>query len=1094
MNFRMNPEIATAFIDETKSYFLQILDGLRKWASGDAEALEEPRRLLHTIKGSASMVGLPALAHTSLLFEETVKAAATAPATPGDVRPELIWRALRSFDTYVEGIGNNERRNGELETAIRCLRRVRREAEEGDAEAIQMILEKETGGASTPAAAPVVADAGQMPSEDLLVNFRQEAEDLLLMIGRSLRMLQAKPDDKGILHALRRGVHSLKGAAQSVGQNALAELTHRLEDLLDAMIAGSVAQTAPVTRLVYSAFDTISDLVGGDIDEPAGWERVAILRDSFASLHAEESADGTQELEAEVPDVVPPEFLEVFRPEADEHVTAIASGLRELALHAGDKSALQDVRRAVHTLKGAAGVIGLMKVNSLAHRMEDLLDAVWDGSKPLTAAHQQLLFATSDVLTDLIGEPAKQGEALARRLDLLRAYDALEREMAGVQTLQKRDKAAGGDPGVSIDLSTMPEDNAARPEARPHTSRYVRVPIERLDEMVRLVSELVVSRSTFEQHLGAYRHGVDELRLSLSRIQRLSHRFDTDFQVQALLNGIGAHSGPVANTAGPDKRAEFDTLEFDRYTDLHLVSRDLGETTSDISVGVSQLAHVAGDFDSYVSRLGRLTSDVQDRLMRMRMVPVANLATRLHRTVRVTSEMLGKPVDLILEGEEIETDKTSLEELAGPLEHLLRNAIDHGLETERERLSAGKTGRGQVKVKAYYAGTQVVLEVTDDGRGIDGNAVRRRAVEAGLIGDADAAKLEEEEVYDFLFEPGFSTAAEISEISGRGVGLDVVKTAVQKLKGNIKITSHRGLGTAFHLRLPMSLAILRVLMVKTRGEVYAVPLANVSRILRLESGQLERLGNRQILRLGGRVMPAVRLEEVLGGRARGEEENEELNPRQPVLIVDNGGEQAAILVDELLLAREVVVKTLGSLVRKVRGVTGATILGDGGIVLIVNTGELFEAQRGGHSTHGRAVTMRRPRQARLSGYDVLVVDDSVSVRRVLTNLFQNQGWRPVAARDGMEALEILQAGRRVDAVLLDMEMPRMDGYELLTLLRGQAQFASLPVVMLTSRAAEKHRKKAFELGATDFLVKPYQDEALLAVIRRVVARAEAVAV
>ena len=1078
MIFKLNPEIAAAFIDECKSYFLQFLTGLRRWAGGDAGALEEPRRLVHTIKGSASMVGLPALAHTALLFEETLKSACVTPAVAGDQRPELIWRVLRSLDTYVEGIGTGERRKGELEAAILCLRRIQKEPEAGDAEVLRQILAKEDVIERQPEPTPLPAEV----SEDLIGNFRQEAEDLLLAIGRSLRMLQTQPDDKNTLHALRRGVHTLKGASQSVGQNALIEVTHRLEDLLDGLISGTVAHTAAVSRLIFSAFDTISDLVSGELGDASDSDRLDRLRSSFAAIAPTATAVAAKVEEADVADVVPPEFLEVFRPEADEHLTTIAAGLREIAANPGDKTTLQDVRRAVHTLKGAAGVIGLMKVNSLAHRMEDLLDGAWDGSVTLDGEHQQLLFATADVLTDLICDPSRHEAALARRRELMRQYDG-KPETAASQT----PVATVAAPGASIDLTEMKTEPAARQEARPDTSRYVRVPIERLDEMVRLVSELVVSRSTFEQHLDSYRHDVDELRLSLSRMQRLNHRFDSDFQIQALFGGKGPMRG---NGVASDKRAEFDTLEFDRYTDLHLVSRDLGETTSDISVGVSQLSHIAGDFESYVNRLGRLTSDVQDRLMRMRMVPVANLATRLHRTVRVTADRLGKPVNLILEGEDIETDKTSLEELAGPLEHLLRNAIDHGIEPEAVRLAVGKSSAGNVTVRALYAGTLVVLEVSDDGRGVEVEAVRRRAVAAGLISENDSEKLDESEIFDFLFEPGFSTATEVTEISGRGVGLDVVRAAVQKLKGTVKVTSTRGAGTTFQLRLPMSLAILRVLMVKARGEVYAVPLANVSRILRLESGQLERMGNRQILRLDGQVMPAIRLAEVLGAKT---EEAEELNPRQPVLIVDVGGERAAILVDELLLAREVVVKTLGSLVRKVRGVTGATILGDGGIVLIVNTSELFEAQRTGHG-NGRTTALRRARQIRQLGYDVLVVDDSVSVRRVLTNLFQHQGWRPVAARDGMEALEVLQSGRKIDVVLLDMEMPRMDGYELLTLLRGQAQFAGLPVIMLTSRAADKHRQKAFDLGATEFLVKPYQDEALIAVVNRVVAaRPEAMA-
>jgi chemosensory pili system protein ChpA (sensor histidine kinase/response regulator) len=272
-------------------------------------------------------------------------------------------------------------------------------------------------------------------------------------------------------------------------------------------------------------------------------------------------------------------------------------------------------------------------------------------------------------------------------------------------------------------------------------------------------------------------------------------------------------------------------------------------------------------------------------------------------------------------------------------------------------------------------------------------------------------------------------------------------------------------------------------MVKARNEIYAVPLGAVTRILRLEEGQLEKVGHQQVLRLEKQVLPAIRLDEALGGSPPKEAPAETQRP--PVLVVDLGGSQAALIVDELLLAREVVVKTLGSMIRKVKGVTGATIRGDGGIVLIVNPPELFDhgPRAGAGVTASTSRLARAPRQA---GFDVLVVDDSVSVRRVLSNLFQNQGWRPATAKDGMEALEILQSGKRFDAVLLDMEMPRMDGYELLTLLRGQAQFAALPVVMLTSRAAEKHRRKAFELGATDYLVKPYQDDALLSVISRVV--------
>ena len=1105
MNLKLSPEIAAGFVEEAQGYFAQMREAFAQWSAGDTRALEEPRRLVHTIKGAASMIGLPALAHVSLLLEETLKLHAGQVPAGGQVR--YFQAAVQSLESYAQGIAAGDRRNSDLAATIVAIRRSRGESDQGDSGAVQQILGHEP--VSTPVQTATVDE-----ETDLRANFRYEAEDQLLAIGRSLRMLEARKDqgdNKEILRALRRSIHSLKGASQSVGLKALTELAHRLEDLLDGITSDQISFSGGVERLLFSTFDTITDLATGDQDEASVWDRVNALRDMFTAVIAHSrgglelpAGDIIEEIDVAEAEEIPAEFIDVFRQEADEHLNTIASRLRQMDSTAAPeerRNAIQELRRATHTLKGAAGVIGFETLSSLAHRMEDLLDEAWEGTRQLDAAQLQLLHETSDVLADLVTEPGRRAEALVRRRDLLKRYAAAGGAKVALPSFfstPKPEPAAEAPAPVietppSEDSEVKPLKNLARLDpVADRTAQYVRVPIERLDEMVRLVSELVVSRSTFEQYLDAYRHDVDELRFSLGRLRRLSQRFDTDFEVQALLGGPG---GLVKRAIGSDrqertdKRPEFDSLEFDRYTGLHLVARDLAETVTDISVGVSLLSHRSGDFDSYLTRLGRLTSDVQDRFMRMRMVPLANLATRLHRVVRVTADKVGKQVDLALEGEQVEMDKTALEELAGPLEHLLRNAVDHGIENEHLRRNAEKRARGQVTIRAYYLGTHIVVEVTDDGRGMDAAAIRRKAVSQGLYSEAEAAALSDAEAFELCFRPGFSTAREISDISGRGVGLDVVKGAVAKMKGAITIESRPGEGTTFHLRLPMSLAILRVLMVRARGEIYAVPLGSVTRILRLEQGQLERVGHQQVLRLEKQILPALRLGEALGSKATTGSIEGAAEERPPVLVVDLGGTQAALIVDELLLAREVVVKTLGSLIRKIKGVTGTTIRGDGSIVLIVNPPELFDNGRaaGGVNNATNRTGARPSRPARQSGLDVLVVDDSVSVRRVLTNLFQNHGWRPTAAKDGMEALEILQAGKRFDSVLLDMEMPRMDGYELLTILRGQAQFADLPVVMLTSRAAEKHRRKAFELGVSDYLVKPYQDDALLGVLQRVAA-------
>jgi chemosensory pili system protein ChpA (sensor histidine kinase/response regulator) len=638
----------------------------------------------------------------------------------------------------------------------------------------------------------------------------------------------------------------------------------------------------------------------------------------------------------------------------------------------------------------------------------------------------------------------------------------------------------------AIDLTPGAADQSGPVNAPSASGQYVRVPIERLDELVRFVSELLVNRSTFEQYLGAYGQEVRELNLSIDRLKRISQRLDTDIEVTSLRGGLGqlAVRG-VMMTGKVDKRGEFDLLEFDRYTDLHLVSRDLSETAVDVTAAAAELRSRAGDFDSYLGRLSRLTSDIQDRLMRLRMVPLAALSTRLHRTVRVTAERTGKQVDFRIEGDRIELDKTVLEEMAGPIEHALRNAIDHGIESETLRRAMGKPARGRLVLEARYEGTQVVLSISDDGAGINPELIRSAAVDRGLISEAEAAQMSDDRVLDIIFQPGFSTARQVSEVSGRGVGMDVVKSTVTRLKGTVELTSSPGSGTRLIVRLPMTLAIMRVLLVKTRQETYALPANVVTRILRIGADSIEELGGKTILRHEGKVCPLVRLGDAL--RLNGTADQP--LARRPALMVQIGGQTVALVVDEVIDAREVVVKTLGTLLRKVRGFTGATLMGDGSVVLILNPADLVESRS---AKTAQLTPAAKPAANR--SLEILTVDDSVSVRRVLAKLIENAGWRPTPAKDGLEALELLQRGLRPDAILLDVEMPRMDGYELLGALRGMPHLRDVPVVMLTSRAGEKHRKKAFELGATDYLVKPYQDETLLAVVRRVVREAKETAV
>jgi chemosensory pili system protein ChpA (sensor histidine kinase/response regulator) len=450
----------------------------------------------------------------------------------------------------------------------------------------------------------------------------------------------------------------------------------------------------------------------------------------------------------------------------------------------------------------------------------------------------------------------------------------------------------------------------------------------------------------------------------------------------------------------------------------------------------------------------------------------------LHRTVRNVAESLGKDVELLVEGENTELDKTVLEAMADPLLHLLRNAVDHGVETPEVRRGRGKPERGTIRLRAFHEGSQVIVQVGDDGAGIDAEAVRATAVERGFVSAADAARMPAEELQALVFLPGFSTAREVSEVSGRGVGLDIVKAHVQRLKGTLTLEALPGQGTTLTMRLPMTLAVTRALLVKAHHETFALPLDSIRQILRLEDDATEQVGNETVLRVGSEVYPLVALGKVLGLRQPADERVE----RRPVVVVHTGTRPVALVVDHLLGGREIVIKNLGTHLRRVVGITGATLMGDGSVVLILNPAEMLS----------QPARPRRPLTTMFSGtgdfqeaLSVMVVDDSPSVRRVVSNLMRNAGWKAILAKDGVDALEQLQqTAEPPDLLLLDVEMPRMDGYDLLTALKAQDPLRDLPVVMITSRAGDKHRRKAFELGASAYLVKPYQDEALLDLIRQ----------
>ena len=622
----------------------------------------------------------------------------------------------------------------------------------------------------------------------------------------------------------------------------------------------------------------------------------------------------------------------------------------------------------------------------------------------------------------------------------------------------------------------------------------LRVPLERIDDLVRLVSELVINRTAFEQRMADFVRLVEDLKGSSSRLRSTSVELQNEYEAKAHRTGRREAFNSHASTPGDGRFAlanssttgdgrfasfDFDALEFDRYTDFHLLTRALAESTGDVGTLSSELANLVGDFDALLNRQSRLSRAIQDRLMRTRMVALNSLASRLDRTVRATAESLGKKAVLEFRGESTELDKTVLEEMIDPLLHLLRNCVDHGVEGPEERRRAGKTEAGRIFIHAFYQGTQVVIQVGDDGRGIDLDSLRSAAVRNGFMQQGEAAEAETDALHQLLFAPGFSTAGEVSEISGRGVGLDIVRSRVAKLKGTIAVDSSPGRGTTFSIRLPMTLAIVRSLLVSAHGKTFAIPIQAVAQIVRVERSAVGRVAEGRVIFHGGKVFSLFQLGKTLGVPPVKDEEPAVM----PVLITYSGTREVAVQVDKIEAAREIVVKTLGSHLRRVHGMIGATLLGDGTVVPILNLPELYAKVR--TETVGPTAPRTPASPSKPAGLQVMIVDDSVSVRRVVSTMIKSQGWTPIQAKDGLDGLEQLQKSSTApDAILLDVEMPRMSGYELLAALRSQEKFRLVPIIMVTSRAGDKHRRKAMELGANEYTVKPFLEDALVALLRK----------
>ena len=581
---------------------------------------------------------------------------------------------------------------------------------------------------------------------------------------------------------------------------------------------------------------------------------------------------------------------------------------------------------------------------------------------------------------------------------------------------------------------------------------------EVLEKLVNEAGEVAIARSRIEVEMRVLKTALSDLTENVARLRGQLREIE-----------IHAESQMQAREREAEEAArEFDPLEFDRFTRFQELTRMMAESVNDVSTVQQSLARMVDDTDAALSAQARLNRELQQDLMRVRMVPFGTLAQRLHRLVRQTAKELGKRADLELRGASVELDRSVLERMTGPLEHLLRNSLTHGIEPTGERLAAGKPEVGAIRLEVRQEGNEIVLSLEDDGAGLDLEKIRETALRRGLLDETE--QVSEPRLAELIFVPGFSTAEQVTEIAGRGVGMDVVKDEVGGLGGRIELESAPQRGARFTIRLPLTTAVTQAVLIRAGARICALPAVMIEQVQQLRPQDLNHARATGHIEWAGRRYPFATMHELLGERA---EDNYVERRYAPVLLLRSGAEAAAVLVDEMIGNQEVVVKNLGPQLARVPGVAGVTVLGSGEIVLIMNPVALLQRPR----PQQRQVAAPIPAPA-VARSKVMVVDDSLTVRKITGRLLEREGYQVLSAKDGVEALE--QLSETVpDVMLVDIEMPRMDGFDLTRNVRADPRLRSVPIIMITSRTAEKHRAYAHEVGANVFLGKPFQEDQLL---------------
>ncbi|HKB74184.1 MAG TPA: Hpt domain-containing protein [Burkholderiales bacterium] len=1088
--------------DEVLAMIREHLDTVRE-QHANKEALTTIRRGFHTLKGSGRMVGLMRLGEAAWAVEQTMNAWVQEERAATPALLQLIGQAHEYFSDNVKrlkagGVSSDER------SLVAAAERVRR------GEATEQASQEALGTPSAPAAEPAasakaeLAPATRVPvapaepeefvqlgehrvSTTLFAIFSGEARAHVIAIREEHETLR----QHGVVSdGLLRAVHTLAGTSGTVKISTLSDLGYALEKALQKLATSELSEDEQ--SLVGEAIDTIETMVASVVElrvpravpelvarlehigEQAGVsgeattpeEREAtpqspLSREAVEELAETEAGDSSlddldlditlERRQRRLDDDLDPELLQIFIDEAQELVPSVGAAMRDWRDSPANSALGQALQRVLHTLKGSARMAGAMALGELTHHMEARVENAMS-VKTLPSA----LFEELETSWDRMGYLFEQLQKPRAPEGDLPAF-AAPPEPAAV-ALEAPEGVPEPAPLAGAPAAAAKPVPLAERELQPKALLRVRADV--VDRLVNQAGEVAIARSRIEGEMRALKAAMQELTDNVLRLR--AQLREIEIQAESQMQS--------RQELARESMREFDPLEFDRFTRFQEVTRLMAESVSDVSTVHGNLVNAVDETEKALLAQARLNRDLQQDLMRVRMVPFGSLQERLYRVVRQTGKETGKRANLDIKGTQVELDRSVLERITGPFEHLLRNAVTHGIETPDKRRAAAKPEIGEIRLDLKQEGNEVQLSLSDDGGGLAIDRIREKAIEKGFIGPDTT--LSEAEIADFIFRAGFSTATEVTQVAGRGVGMDVVRSEVAALGGRVEMRFTRGQGTRFTIYLPLTLAVTQTVLVRAGSRTYAIPSVMVEQVLQLRQEQLVSAYASRQTEWQDRRYPFHYLPHLLGISDAVAEQKR----FSPTLYLRSGTNAIALHVDEMIGSnQEIVVKSIGPQLQRVAGITGATVLGTGEIVLILNPVLLALKEVAARP----AIVYEAPKpQVAATQPTIMVVDDSLTVRKVTGRLLERHGYLVVTARDGVEAMEKLLEVVP-DVMLVDIEMPRMDGFDLTRNVRADKRLARVPIIMITSRTADKHQNYAKEIGVSYFLGKPYQEDDLI---------------